>query len=329
MTVRASTMIIAERGVEKPEKGNLLQWNDFNFWPVGAITTFDVALEAAACADVKTPLIFYLILIWRQDMTVRASTMIIAERGVEKPEKGNLLQWNDFNFWPVGAITTFDVALEAAACADVKTPLIFYLILIWRQDMTVRASTMIIAERGVEKPEKGNLLQWNDFNFWPVGAITTFDVALEAAACADVKTPLIFYLILIWRQDMTVRASTMIIAERGVEKPEKGNLLQWNDFNFWPVGAITTFDVALEAAACADVKTPLIFFYLILIWRQDMTVRASTMIIAERGVEKPEKGNLLQWNDFNFWPVGAITTFDVALEAAACADVKTPLIFFI
>ena len=157
MTVRASTMIIAKRGVEKPEKGNLLQWNDFNFCSVGAITTFDVALEAAACADVKTPLIFYLILIWRQDMTVRASTMIIAERGVEKPEKGNLLQWNDFNFCSVGAITTFDVALEAAACVDVKTPLIFYLILIWRQDMTVRASTMIIAKRGVEKPEKGNL----------------------------------------------------------------------------------------------------------------------------------------------------------------------------
>ena len=58
-----------------------------------------------------------------------------------------------------------------------------------------------------------------------------------------------------------------------------------------------------------------------------MTVRASTMIIAKRGVEKPEKGNLLQWNDFNFCSVGAITTFDVALEAAACADVKTPLIF--
>ena len=53
-----------------------------------------------------------------------------------------------------------------------------------------------------------------------------------------------------------------------------------------------------------------------------MTVRASTMIIAERGVEKPEKGNLLQWNNFNFCSVGAITTFDVALEAAACADVK-------
>ena len=207
----------------------------------------------------KHPWFFYLILIWRQDVTVRASTMIIAKRRVEKPEKGNLLQWNDFNFCSVGAITTFDVALEAAACADVKTPLIFYLILIWRQDMTVRASTMIIAERGVEKPEKGNLLQWNDFNFCSVGAITTFDVALEATACADVKTPLIFYLILIWRQDMTVRASTMIIAERGVEKPEKGNLLQWNDFNFCSVGAITTFDVALEAAACADVKTPLIF----------------------------------------------------------------------
>ena len=85
----------------------------------------------------------------------------------------------------------------------------------------------LLPERGVEKPEKGNLLQWHDFNFCSVGAITTFDVALEAAACADVKTPLIFYLILIWRQDMTVRASTMIIAERGVEKSEKGNLLQW------------------------------------------------------------------------------------------------------
>ena len=147
----------------------------------------------------KHPWFFYLILIWRQDVTVRASTMIIAKRGVEKSEKGNLLQWNDFNFCSVGAITTFDVALEAAACADVKTPLIFYLILIWRQDVTVRASTMIIAKRRVEKPEKGNLLQWNDFNFCSVGAITTFDVALEAAACADVKIPLIFYLILIWR----------------------------------------------------------------------------------------------------------------------------------